>query len=208
MKQEQKTQISKEHVIKTAISEFGTYGYAAASINRICQNGGISKGKLYHHFQGKAEIYYKTIVYCYGAFSAHMQQFHIDETADFESNLLKLYDLFRRFWEQNPELLNLFVESRTFPPQELAEEIMRVRTQFFNEAVKEQLRTIVLFHFPNDERQQRVLVGLFYTAIDYITTNIGTPEVHPQQSLTGYIDAQNELFRTAIHIFLYGCMNL
>ena len=104
-------------------------------------------------------------------------------------------------------MLNLFVESRTLPPPELREEVMRVRTQFFNDAVKEKLREIVLFHFPKDEAKQQVLVALFFTAIDYITTSIGTPEIHPQSDLTGYIDAQNELFQTAIHIFLYGCLN-
>ncbi len=207
MKQAQKTQISKEKIITTAIAEFGTYGYAAASINRICQDGGISKGKLYHHFDGKAEIYMKAVAYCYQAFAAHMHGFTIDKSADFEQNLLSLYQLFRRFWEQNPEMLNLFVESRTLPPPELREELMRVRTQFFNDAVKEKLREIVLFHFPKDEAKQQVLVALFFTAIDYITTSIGTPEIHPQADLTGYIDAQNELFQTAIHIFLYGCLN-
>ena len=76
-----------------------------------------------------------------------MHGFTIDKSADFEQNLLSLYQLFRRFWEQNPEMLNLFVESRTLPPPELREEVMRVRTQFFNDAVKEKLREIVLFHF-------------------------------------------------------------
>ncbi|MGN0570829.1 MAG: TetR/AcrR family transcriptional regulator [Candidatus Fimenecus sp.] len=208
MKQEQKTQISKEQIVKTAISEFSAYGYAAASINRICQNGGISKGRLYHHFDGKAEIYLKTVDYCYQAFAEHMQQFQIDRTADFEQNLVSLYQLFRRFWEENPEMLNLFIESRTLPPPELREELMQVRAQFFNESVKEKLREIVLFHFPDDEHQQRVLVALFFTAIDYITTSIGTPEISPQTNLTGFIDAQNELFRTAIHIFLYGCLSV
>ncbi|MGN0519532.1 MAG: TetR/AcrR family transcriptional regulator [Candidatus Fimenecus sp.] len=207
MKQEQKTQISKEQIIKTAISEFSAYGYSAASINRICQNGGISKGRLYHHYDGKAEIYFKAVAYCYQEFAKHMRQFEIDHEADFEQNLVSLYQLFRRFWEENPEMLNLFIESRTLPPPELREELMQVRAQFFNESVKEKLREIVLFHFPQDEQQQRVLVALFFTAIDYITTSIGTPEISPQTNLTGFIDAQNELFRTAIHIFLYGCLN-
>lgn len=208
MKQEKKTQISKEQIIRTAITEFSTYGYAAASINRICQNGGISKGRLYHHYNGKAEIYFKAVAYCYETFAAHMRQFEIDKQTDFENNLCALYKLFREFWEKNPEMLNLFVESRTLPPPELREELMRVRTQFFNKAVKEKLREIVLFHFPNNEQQQRVLVGLFYTAIDYISTNIGTPDIPPQTDFTGFVDAQNELFRTAIHIFLYGCLSL
>lgn len=208
MKQAQKTQISKEQIIKTAISEFSTYGYAAASINRICQSGDISKGKLYHHFNGKSEIYMQTVAYCYQEFAKHMQQFKIDCHADFEKNLLSLYRLFRQFWVEKPEMLNLFVESRTLPPPELRSELMQVRATFFNETVKEKLREIVLFHFPEDAHRQQVLVALFFTAIDYITTSIGMPEIHPQNNLTGYIDAQNEVFQAAIHIFLYGCLNV
>lgn len=208
MKQTQKSQISKEKIMATAITEFSTYGYAGASINRICQNGGISKGRLYHHFAGKAEIYFKTVAYCYETFAEHMQQFEINKQADLESNLASLYSLFRQFWEKNPEMLNLFIESRTLPPPEMRAELMQVRAQFFNNAVKEKLREIVRHHFPNDENRQRVLKGWFFTAIDYITTSISMPNIHPQTDFMGYIDAQNEQFQTAIHIFLYGCLSL
>lgn len=208
MKQARKTQISKEHIIQSAIPEFSAHGYAAASINRICDNGEISKGKLYHHFNGKSEIYLKTVEYCYQAFQEHMQQYALDRNADLEQNLLSLYKLFCAFWQQNPEMLNLFVESRTLPPNDLREELMQARTQFFNDAVKENLRKIVLFHFPNDIRRQRIVGGLFFTAIDYITTSSGIPTIDPQTDLSGYIESQNELFRTAIHIFLYGCLHI
>lgn len=137
-----------------------------------------------------------------------MQQFKIDCNADFEKNLLSLYRLFRQFWVEKPEMLNLFVESRTLPPPELRSELMQVRATFFNETVKEKLREIVLFHFPEDAHRQQVLVVLFFTAIDYITTSIGMPEIRPQNNLTGYIDAQNEVVQAAIHIFLYGCLNV
>lgn len=206
MKQTQKSQISKEHIIKTAISEFGKYGFASASVNRICEDGNISKGKLYHHFHGKSEIYLDTITYCYEVFALHMRQFQVDKTVTLEENLLACYKLFRKFWYLHPEMLNLFVESRTFPPAELREEIMQTRAQFFNQAVKEKLREIVLFHFPNNTQQQQTLVGLCFTVIDYITSSIASPAIRPQENLEGYIDAQNDLFQSAIHIFLYGCL--
>lgn len=206
LKQIQKSQISKEHIIQTAITEFGKYGFASASVNRICENGGISKGKLYHHFNGKSEIYLDAITYCYEMFALHMRQFHVDTAVSLEKNLLACYQLFSKFWYLHPEMLNLFVESRTFPPSELREEIMDTRSHFFNQAVKEKLREIVLFHFPNNEKQQKILVGLCFTAIDYITSSVASPAIHPQENLEGYIHAQNDLFQNAIHIFLYGCL--
>lgn len=207
LKQTQKSQISKEHIIKTAIEEFGKYGFASASVNRICKNGGISKGRLYHHFNGKSEIYLDAITYCYEMFSEHMRQFQVDTAITLEENLLACYKLFSKFWALHPEMLNLFVESRTFPPIELREEIMQTRAQFFHQAVKEKLRDIVLFHFPNDERRQQTLVSLCFTAIDYITSSVASPAIRPQENLEGYIDAQNDLFQSAIHVLLYGCLS-
>lgn len=206
MKQKQKSQISKEHIMKTAIEEFGKYGFACASVNRICENGDISKGKLYHHFKGKSEIYLDAITYCYEIFAQHMRQFQVNTQDTLEENLLACYKLFSKFWYLHPEMLNLFVESRTFPPAELREEIMQTRAHFFNQAVKEKLREIVLFHFPKDERRQQTLVNLCFTVIDYITSSIASPAIRPQENLEGYIDAQNDLFQSAIHIFLYGCL--
>ena len=144
--------------------------------------------------------------YCYEMFAVHMRQFHVDTAVSLEKNLLACYQLFSKFWYLHPEMLNLFVESRTFPPSELREEIMETRSRFFNQAVKEKLREIVLFHFPNNETQQKILVGLCFTAIDYITSSVASPAIHPQENLEGYIHAQNDLFQNAIHIFLYGCL--
>ena len=84
---------------------------------------------------------------------------------------------------------------------------MQTRAQFFHQAVKEKLRDIVLFHFPNDERRQQMLVSLCFTAIDYITSSVASPAIRPQENLEGYIDAQNDLFQSAIHVLLYGCLN-
>lgn len=208
MKQAQKSQLSKEKIIEACIAEFGTCGYSAASINHICQNGEISKGRLYHHFAGKETLYLETLSYCYEMFARHMQDYSIDKSADFESNLLRLYTLFKSFWVQHPEMLNLFVESRTLPPQNLREPIMDIRTKFFNDAVKAKIQEVVVFHMPDNPVQQKSLISICFTAVDYITASITAPPVPPQTDLEGYIQTQNELFHTLIHIFLYGCLSL
>ena len=40
-----------------AVNEFCARGYDAASINRILAASGVSKGQLYHHFDGKEGLY-------------------------------------------------------------------------------------------------------------------------------------------------------
>ena len=56
MTQEERTRISRELILEGAIREFSRHGYADASINRICTENEISKGRLFHHFQNKEEL--------------------------------------------------------------------------------------------------------------------------------------------------------
>ena len=51
MKREEKSENSKERIIKAALEEFGQNGYVAASTNNMCKNHDISKGLLFHHYK-------------------------------------------------------------------------------------------------------------------------------------------------------------
>ncbi|GAA0736271.1 TetR/AcrR family transcriptional regulator [Clostridium oceanicum] len=47
----------RDKIINSALEEFGEYGFEKASINSIVKNASISKGFLYHHLNGKEELY-------------------------------------------------------------------------------------------------------------------------------------------------------
>ncbi|MCR3923473.1 MAG: TetR/AcrR family transcriptional regulator [Firmicutes bacterium] len=47
----------QERVLEAALDEFADKEYEAASLNRIIQNAGISKGSMYHYFQNKEDLY-------------------------------------------------------------------------------------------------------------------------------------------------------
>ena len=57
MKQEEKTKLTKEKIMKAAMEEFGLNGYAATALNSILSRAGIAKGLFYHNFQDKDELY-------------------------------------------------------------------------------------------------------------------------------------------------------
>ncbi|HEU5486759.1 MAG TPA: TetR/AcrR family transcriptional regulator [Microlunatus sp.] len=44
-------------ILRVALAEFARYGYAGASLNRIIEAAGISKGSLYYYFDGKEDLY-------------------------------------------------------------------------------------------------------------------------------------------------------
>jgi AcrR family transcriptional regulator len=43
--------------MRAAVDEFATHGFNAASLNRIIEAAGISKGSMYYYFDGKEELY-------------------------------------------------------------------------------------------------------------------------------------------------------
>ena len=47
----------RQAIVNAAMDEFAEYGFEAASINRIVENGGISKGSFYQYFSDKMDVF-------------------------------------------------------------------------------------------------------------------------------------------------------
>ncbi|MDP2479523.1 MAG: TetR/AcrR family transcriptional regulator [Candidatus Palauibacterales bacterium] len=47
----------QERLIRVAAEEFAGRGYEGASVNRIAEGAGMSKGSLYYYFEDKADLY-------------------------------------------------------------------------------------------------------------------------------------------------------
>jgi AcrR family transcriptional regulator len=44
-------------ILRAALDEFAAHGFDAASLNRIIDEAGISKGSMYYYFDGKEDLY-------------------------------------------------------------------------------------------------------------------------------------------------------
>ncbi len=53
----------RERILEAAAKAFVAHGYEGASLNRILDDAGISKGAAYYYFDDKADLYATTIVY-------------------------------------------------------------------------------------------------------------------------------------------------
>ncbi len=51
------TQDQQQAILGAALDEFASYGFNAASLNRIIDAAGISKGSMYYYFDGKEDLY-------------------------------------------------------------------------------------------------------------------------------------------------------
>lgn len=54
----QKSFEHKQKLLDAALEEFNAYGYELASINRILDTAGMSKGQFYYHFKNKEALYF------------------------------------------------------------------------------------------------------------------------------------------------------
>lgn len=87
MQQGEKTRQSVEFIINAAIPEFVTKGYDGAVLNDICRNNGISKGRMFHHFEGKDALYLACCRYIGELFSEHCIAFAPKSDRTIQENL-------------------------------------------------------------------------------------------------------------------------
>lgn len=55
--QAERTRVTTGELIETALRLFGRDGYTATSIDDIARESGMTKGAVYHHFAGKADVF-------------------------------------------------------------------------------------------------------------------------------------------------------
>ena len=92
MKQRNKSMIVRFKILQVALNEFANYSYEKSSINRICTEGNISKGVMYHHFKDKDELYLLCISYCYDTMLDYYKN-RLKEIEDWREEIKSFLDI-------------------------------------------------------------------------------------------------------------------
>lgn len=131
MRQEEKTELTKERIYQAAIQEFGTNGYAGSTLNAICSNNGIAKGLLYHNFAGKDDLYLTCVARCINRVTEYLKK------EDIQDNLEKYMRARVHFFSKHPHHARIFFEAILQPPAALAGRIRELRKEFdlFNRGI-------------------------------------------------------------------------
>ncbi|MBS5149829.1 MAG: TetR/AcrR family transcriptional regulator [Butyricicoccus pullicaecorum] len=127
MKQQEKTQKTKERILAAAIEEFGSKGYDIASVNSICEAGQIPKGLLYHNFKGKDELYLLCVKTCYDEMTTALKA-HPFEIRNAKEGLQNFLMIRQSFFHENPHYANIFFNTVLQPPKHLARELVQLRS--------------------------------------------------------------------------------
>lgn len=203
MNRETKSDISKKTIISVAVPEFSHKGYKEASLNRICKNGNISKGRLYHHFKDKDELYLACVEHGYNMLTEHLNEFEIKYKNDIEDVFMDLYRWWQMFWHRHPSCSGIFIDSRRNPPYHLREATVALRRETFIKPLKMILRDIVVYYYPNDAKKQAALSGIFVTLIDY-TATVGLSKIDIFDSSASFFKSQETLFNRMLLTMIYG----
>ncbi|WP_304341423.1 TetR/AcrR family transcriptional regulator [Metaclostridioides mangenotii] len=132
MKQKEKSKISKEKILNSALVEFGTKSYESASLNNICNENGVSKGLIYHYFKDKEALYLTCVKSCFDKLTEFLKDEEDSNIIPSKStNSIKNYlDRRENFFYINPLYGNIFFQSIIQPPRHLKEQIKELRKEF------------------------------------------------------------------------------
>ncbi|MGM9624924.1 MAG: TetR/AcrR family transcriptional regulator [Eubacteriales bacterium] len=130
MKKSERTERTVAKIMRAAMHEFGSCGYAGGSVNNICKTG-INKGLLYHNFQGKDALYLACLKQSCDRLMQYLQN------NDAETNPARYMRIRLDFFREYPEEAHIFFEALLNPPAHLKEETDLCLCAFrtWNEAV-------------------------------------------------------------------------
>lgn len=194
MKQEEKSQKSRAHILQHAFAEFAERGYLGASVNTICAAGKISKGLLYHYYADKDALYLACVEKCYQELTTALS-----DVLDVGTVTPDRYFGGRlNFFALHPMHQRLFCDTVVNPPRHLYRELSERRASF--DALNETMLTAILeketlaegLSIPDAIAQFRIFE-------DCVSTYLKNAGLEQQQT-----DKHNQLCRQTFQTMLYG----
>ena len=124
----QKSEKSIDDIIQHALIEFSNYGYEHSSISRVCEKAHLSKGKVYHHFKSKDEIFLACVDKVFRDFIQALEACHF--SSDIEIALNEYFEIRNDFFHQFPFHSKIFFIATVTPPTALIDEINLRKKEF------------------------------------------------------------------------------
>ena len=194
MRQEEKNQKSRAHILQHAFAEFAERGYLGASVNTICAAGNISKGLLYHYYTDKDTLYLACVQQCFQELTSALSVALDAQTVTPD----QYFDVRLVFFAQHPQHQRLFCDTVVNPPRHLLRELAACRASF--DDLNETMLTAILkketlvpgLSIPDAIAQLRVFE-------DCVSTYLKNAGLEQQQT-----DKHNQLCRQTFQTMLYG----
>lgn len=201
MKQQEKTQKTRERILAAALEEFGRKSYDAAAINSICEAGQIPKGLLYHNFKNKDQLYLACVALCYERMTAYMKA-HAEDTGDARRALQSFLLTRQRFFAENPHLANIFFNTVLYPPRHLQQDLALLRRDF--DAYLTQRYRAILAHLTLREGISTEMALDYFSAIQEMFNSYFQKRAQAEGDYHALIGDHEDKLSGMMDILLYG----
>lgn len=94
--------LSKEMIIKAAITEFALKGLDGARVDEVARRSGINKTLLYHHIGNKDDLFTAALEATYQTIRERQREF-VARRMDPEAGMRQLVHLLMSIWVEHPE---------------------------------------------------------------------------------------------------------
>ncbi len=98
MKREEKNKKSTTEIITAAIGLYAKTGSTDISLNELCRENNISKGKFYHYFASKDDLFMVTASYIVDDMCRNIENFHINREKSLRETLKSYYAARVSYW--------------------------------------------------------------------------------------------------------------
>lgn len=195
MKQTEKTQRTVAKILQAALREFGTYGYAGGTVNRICESG-INKGLLYHNFEGKDDLYLACLdISCKKLLS-------LIEKGDALPDLLTYMACRMRFLKDDPDEAHIFFEAILQPQEHLQSRIEEILRPF--EEVNERIYRATIAALPLRAGVTEEEAVAYFRQMQRMFNGYFTGPAYRRMTADEQIREHEENLPKLLHFMLYG----
>ena len=190
-----------------AIREFSRHGYADASINRICTDNGISKGRLFHHFQNKEDIFLAAGQLCYDGLVAYMESYAPDPSKPLSQNFHDYFQHRQQYFTEHPYRPLLMGSASVRRPSEFFQAKMAQIRERFEQDNLQKLQEILEHSAQSVVPMDRSLaLRAFHIASYFIHLHVGYPNWDPEKDMTPVAEHSLAVFDQVVHMLLYGIL--
>lgn len=206
MKQEQRRYTSQGLIVAEAIKEFGEHGYGDASINHICETGQISKGRMFHYFKDKDELFLTCVQYCYD----HLQQvqafFQAAPAEGLAQSFHRYFQLRQQHFRSFPHEALMMRVAALSAPQHLKEQTSSMMEHFVEESAKVLYQILSGVQPPLPDTYFKEAVQIFNIASYYCHFRVGTTDWSPEKDMTEQLERNLAFFDRVVQLMLYGLL--
>lgn len=201
MKQEERTRRTRQRILETAVEEFGEKGYAGASLNVICTTGGVSKGLLYHNFDGKDALYLACVQLCYDRLTAHLAAQEYPD-AEPRQRVAALLAARQQFFDREPALGRLFFANLFQPPAHLSAPLRQARREF--DELSARMYAETLDRLPLRPGVTREMALQYFTAVTEMYNRLYQDRADGAGDLNALIADHEAKLSPLLDLMLYG----